>query len=303
MYELNLSQGAVFGDAVFLSIFEDDSPKWHEIRSQGIGGSDVAPICGVSKWTSAYSLWAKKCGLVSDERSENEAMEWGKILEPIIAERFKAKHPELTVHTKVGSWASVERPWQIVNPDGLYQKSDGEWGILEIKTARYEDDWALGVPTYYRTQVQWYLQAFGLKEAIVAVLFGGNKSEEYYVYADEFEQSINLAQVERFMECWKNQTPPDWDGSASTFETVRNMHPDIRDVEVDLGEAGYELMVAAAEYDYANEKFTAAKSKVMSIMGDAKTGVMVDNDGKSVKIATRSSRNGGAPFLKVSKYV
>lgn len=303
MFNIASTPGEVFGDAVFLGRFEDDSAEWHEIRSKGIGGSDVAPICGVSKWSSAYSLWAKKTGLVTDDRTGSEAMRWGKVLEPLIADRFVEAHPDYLLYRDVGSWCHVDRDWQIVNPDGVYQKPDGSYGILEIKTAAYEDDWALGVPAYYRTQVQWYLQAFALKEAIVAVLFRGNKYEEFYVYADEFEQSVNLDRVTEFMECWRTNTPPVWDGSASTFETVRSLHPDIKDVEVEVGEAGVELLVASAEFEYASEKFTAAKSAVMSLMGDAKTAVVVDNDGTRVKVASRQSRKGGQPYLVVSKSV
>lgn len=303
VFSIAAVEGQVFGDAVFLGHFEDSSADWHEIRSQGVGGSDVAAICGVSKWSSAYALWAKKTGRISDDSGESEAMLWGKLLEPVIGAEFVRRHPELDVDLKPGSWASVERPWQIVNPDGIYRKADGSFGVLEIKTAAYEDDWQLGVPKYYRTQVQWYLQAFGFSEARVMVLFRGNKPEEFVVPADEFEQSVNLSMVEEFVKCWRDDVPPAWDGSASTLETVRAQHPEIVDGQVDLGELGVDLLVKSAEFEFAQERLNEVKSQVLNMMGKVRHGVVVNVDGDEVKVATRMSRKGGQPFLVVSKNV
>ena len=50
--------------------------EWLRYRKQGIGGSDVAAIFGISKWNSAIYLWLKKKTLTADDTQENEAMEW-----------------------------------------------------------------------------------------------------------------------------------------------------------------------------------------------------------------------------------
>lgn len=62
--------------------------KWLRYRKQGIGGSDVAAILGISKWNSAISLWLNKTNQTEDDTQENEAMEWGTIMEPVIRNHF-----------------------------------------------------------------------------------------------------------------------------------------------------------------------------------------------------------------------
>ena len=34
-----------------------DREVWHELRRKGIGGSDVAPIAGISRWKSPVEVW------------------------------------------------------------------------------------------------------------------------------------------------------------------------------------------------------------------------------------------------------
>ena len=73
-----------FDSATWLGLFEDRE-EWLEVRKSGIGGSEVAAICGLSKWESAYTLWLRKTGQVEDkDLSGNEAVEWGNRLEPVV---------------------------------------------------------------------------------------------------------------------------------------------------------------------------------------------------------------------------
>ena len=63
--------------------------EWLRWRQKGLGGSDIAPILGISKWSSAIDIWLSKTNQKHDEVVENEAMTWGKILEPVIRDRFR----------------------------------------------------------------------------------------------------------------------------------------------------------------------------------------------------------------------
>ena len=66
-----------FDTAEHLGLFADRE-QWLEVRKGGIGGSEVAAICGLSKWESAYTLWLRKTGRQEDkDLSANEAVEWG----------------------------------------------------------------------------------------------------------------------------------------------------------------------------------------------------------------------------------
>lgn len=279
--------------AVFLAKLENGSKEWLELRKQGIGGSEVATICGFNKWTSPYTLWCQKTGKISGEIEVNEAMEWGNRLESVILDKFEDNHPELKVIRDVGTWRHPDRPFQITNPDAMFQDEDGELGIIEIKTAMYEDDWKDGIPRYYRTQVQWYLQTFNLDKAIVAALFHGNKYREYELRASEFEQQAALERVEEFLNFVETNTEPDLDGSNSTLETIRYQHPEIdQDLAVELGDLGVNYMNAQEAASKATEEANKFKAHVMAAMGKAKKGLIYDQ-----WAVTRTSRGGGSPFL------
>ena len=90
--------------ARFLGKFEADSPEWHAVRNSGVGGSDVGAICGLNKWESALSLWAKKSGLIEAKLELSEPMEWGHLLEPVIIAKFERQHPELEVLYNPGTF-------------------------------------------------------------------------------------------------------------------------------------------------------------------------------------------------------
>lgn len=230
-------------EATHLGTFDSGSAEWHELRNQGIGGSLVGTIAGLNKWESPYTAWAKYTGKISSEIPDNNAMEWGRRLESVVLDKFADEHPELEVIRDVGTWQNIERPYQIANPDAIVSDEHGNLAVVEIKTARFPDDWENGVPLYYLTQVQWYLSCLGIQRAYVAVLIGGSDYREYEIDADNFQQWADIKLVEQFLAAVEIDTAPDWDGSESTYQTVRTMRPDIYDAEVELGDLGELLLV------------------------------------------------------------
>lgn len=279
--------------AYLVGDFESGSPAWHELRKSGIGGSDIAAICNASPWTSPFALWAIKSGRIEDNYVPSEAAEWGTRLEAVVLDKFAEEHPELTIYPSPGTWANKDRPWQLANPDAIYQTADGQWGIVEIKTSRYADDWVDGVPAYYRTQIQWYAQTFDFTApSYCAALFTGSDYREYVLEHDQFEQDTNLQRVEEFRKYLETDTQPDYDGSTSTLDTVRALHPDIEDDGVELGDLGMHYQLAVTEAAQAQAHLNEMKSRVLDAMGNAKRGLLNDT-----LIVTRQSKNGGAPYL------
>jgi putative phage-type endonuclease len=295
---------ATWGDALFIGNFANGSPEWHEARKLGFGGSDISTICGVNPWDSPFSLWAKKTGKLEDDFEGNDATEWGTRLEPVIMDKFFDNHPELWIYRSPGTFRHKDREWQIANPDGIYKNEAGEFGIIEIKTAAYEDDWKqvvngkteYVVPQYYKTQVQWYMQTFGFKHAWVVVLFSGKNYQEIELHADEFEQAVNLERVTQFKEYVDQGLQPDYDGAMSTYQTIRRLHPLIDDTEVELGELGTMLQIAAHEFTMAEAHINEMKSRVLDLMGRAKKGTV---GGKPV--VGRQAKAGGTPYLVIKK--
>lgn len=165
----------------------DSDEEWREFRRLGIGGSDVAPIMGISPYRTALDVWLEKTGRDQGEEPASEAMYWGTVNEAAIARRFAEDHPDLRVSRVNATLVSRELPWAHANLDRMVVGPGGEASVLEVKTASSwkADDWADGVPAYYLTQVTLYLMVTGWRRAHVAVLIGGNDYREYEVARDE----------------------------------------------------------------------------------------------------------------------
>jgi putative phage-type endonuclease len=280
-------------DAVLLGDFANGSQEWHDLRDEpgAIGGSDIAPIAGLSQWESAITKWAKKTKQIPDEITPNMSMRLGTKLEAPILEIFTEEHPELTVF-ETGTWANKEHPWARSNPDGIYQTEDGHFGIVEVKFSR---DYWTAVPQAYRAQVLWYMKVFGIRRAKLVAL-AGSSYQEYDIEWDEFEAQILWDAAVRFREACLEMKMPYWDGSNSTLETIRALSPGITDTEVDLDELGMHYINSVTELDEATAKMTELKARVIQAMDGAKRGLIFGEHWLSLR-----SRAGGAPYLHQEK--
>lgn len=247
--------------------------EWLRYRKQGIGGSDVAAILGISKWNSAISLWLNKTNQTEDDTQENEAMEWGTIMEPVIRNHF-AKVTGKTVVEVHAMLQHPEYPFMLADIDGLTEDEDGNPAILEIKTAsEYKrSEWEDGVPTYYKTQALHYLIVTGVKKAYVAVLIGGNAFRVYEVDADEEIQQMLIAVEKEFWNKVQNMIRPEMDGSDAAKNLLDNIyHGGIED-EIILPDDAVEWVdayfEASVEEDNAKAKKQDAANHIKEFMGD-----------------------------------
>lgn len=242
---------------VLLPKLKHDSPKWHEARRSRLGGSEIAAVLGLSPWTSPFSLWHVKAGLVEPD-GPNRYTEWGQRLEPVVAAKFCEEHPELARHFSQGNaYVSSERPWQAASPDVLlhgatcahYETFCKNTTFCEVKTAARSDAWYDGVPVYYRTQVLWTMDVLGVDRAYLAALVGGSDYREYtFELDDDAEADLKVMRQagEEFMASLAAGTPPDIDDSYGTYQTLRRLHPDIElDTEVEVSRDMAEAFIAA----------------------------------------------------------
>ena len=148
--------------------------EWLRLRQQGIGGSDAAVACGLSRWKSPLMLFLEK---TSEQPKEvnNEYVYWGNVMEPVLRDEF-AKRSGLKTEVCPFMFQCAEYPWMLANIDGIVREQDGSTSLLEIKTANgyAARDWEDGLPAEYYIQVQHYLAVCALSKAYVACLLGGN---------------------------------------------------------------------------------------------------------------------------------
>jgi predicted phage-related endonuclease len=283
------------GNGVLLGDFENGSAEWHELRNQAgvVGGSQVGAICGVSPWESPLARFYKATGQISDEVKPSMSMKLGTALEEPILSIFASEHPEFDVYT-VGTYASKDYEWAHANADGIFMEADGTMGIIEVKFSR--DYWSDGLPLHYRYQVMYYLHIFGFHKAIVVALAGSTYTEIVVEY-DKFEAEAMFAKVLDFHNRVLENRPPDFDGSSSTYEALRQLNPEINpDEKEELGQLGIHLVNAYTDYQAAETHYKEMQSRTLEAMGTAKYGVVDDKI-----LVYRSQRGTGAPYLNWKK--
>jgi putative phage-type endonuclease len=283
--------------AVRVGTFEPGSPEWLAARASGLGGSEIAAVLGLSPWQSRFSLWHRKKGLIGPE-PDNDGMSRGRRLEPVIAEWFADQHPEYQVR-RTGTWVNRARRWQIATPDRLLTKISTR-AALEIKTAADAAEWGEPgtdeIPVCYRAQVIWQLDTLGLRRAHVAVLTGLD-FREYVVEWNRAEAELLRAAGREFLDTVERDERPDIDEHGATYRTVRELHPEIDDVEVEIERALAErYRHAVAEHKAAEQAKQQATAEVLDALGAGRRAVVA---GESIAIRI-PGRAGAAPSLRPS---
>jgi predicted phage-related endonuclease len=276
------------GSAKLLGYFEHASDEWHEAR-KGVAGSLVGTLMGHNPWRSAYTAYYEAIGeLPRDSSGPSMAMKLGTIFEQPIQDLWVEENSDwLTAHN-TGTWASATEPRFKANPDAIIEWVDGSLGVLEIKFSRNPMN---ELPPHYKDQVMWYMHVLGLEKGILVAVANGEMVEHEIDYDPEYANEL-VAKAYEFLECLEHLTPPDWDGSQSTYETVRTLSENIFDGDIELGEL-YPQLIRAKELSEETEKqFTLLKSKVLHLMDGVKVGLYQGD-----KVLSLQARGSGLPFI------
>jgi putative phage-type endonuclease len=292
---MDLFTGKFKNGAIDLGFYESGTPEWHALRKEGIGGSEIGTLLGLNPWSSAVTLWAKRLGLIPDPPLTSFAVKLGNKLEQPILELFADAHPEYEIY-RAGTYRHPKVSYLNANPDAIaVHKDTGEVVVIEVKTSRnYWDK----IPPAYEAQVQHYLDVLGVCRGYLIGLVGMDWVE-HEIAIDDFATATAHLAAQEFWKCLQEGTMPDWDGSTSTYETLRDLHPEITDEEVYI-DGGHNLTLAQRKFDEADKELQKQKNQVMALMGTAKH-AYVEVDGERIKIASRQSKGLGRPYLVVRK--
>jgi predicted phage-related endonuclease len=276
------------GRAKLLGYFEHDSEEWHEAR-KGVAGSLVGTLMGHNPWRSAYTAYYEALGeLPRDSTGPSMAMKLGTIFEQPIQDLWVSENAEwLTAHN-TGTWASVFYPEFKANPDAIIEWADGSLGILEIKFSRNPMN---ELPPHYRDQVMWYMHVLGLKKGILVAVANGEMVEHEIDYDLDYAIQLEIRAI-TFLHKLEIGEAPDWDGSQSTYETVRTLSEHIFDGDIELGELYPQLMRAKELAEETEQQFTLLKSKVLHLMDGVKVGLYQGD-----KVLSLQARGSGLPFI------
>ncbi len=270
---------------------EPGSATWLKWRRESITGSDVSSIVGLNPWKSALTLYYEKTGELL-EREATTRMMLGNYLEAGIAEMFQDLNPNLKVHRDLGTWAKVDAPVYKANPDGVIEDQLGNLSILEIK---HTSQWWNEVPIHYQLQVMWYQYVLGLKNPATLVAVTGGDFREFIVEYDESLVNKSLEAVNLFLGLLNLGVAPDYDGSASTLETMRELSPDLIDDAKELT-CAKDLLAAKQIFDAAESNLNKYKSQALDELQGIKVGLL-----GGVEIVRLAQRGTGKPYLTFTK--
>ncbi len=274
-----------------LGWFEPGTDQWHAARANGIGGSEIAAVLGLSPHESRFSLWHRKKGLLGPVE-ETDVMYWGKKHEPTICQEFTDRHPELELRPSP-TYAAAGHPAEIANPDRLVL--DSEWrtvAIVEAKTSRDDEGWGEEgtdqIPVHYRAQCLWYLMILNVPICHVAVLIGLSDYREYIVKYDPAEAEQMRTAAAEFQRTLAAGERPSIDGHSATYQAIRELPEGLDAVDVEIPTVLRDRFYAAQDAAWAaDDELTACKGLLLDEIGTGQRAVC-----ERARVATRTVRDG-----------
>lgn len=204
------------------------SPEWHELRRQGLGGSDAPIVAGLSRWRSPYDLWCEKTaeGPLPDEPAR-DYLAWGHFMEEPIAAWFNHQAKPLTAQRLPVVLRSRAHPFMQANLDFVVVDEAGAvLGPLEVKNRRYADGWetaddgTVNVPLDVLAQGMHYLGVGGWDRCWFAASLSGAPPVIAEVERTAALLDDLVALEAAFMDQVTRRIAPDVDGTDSTRKAL-----------------------------------------------------------------------------------
>ncbi len=308
--------------------------QWLAIRRQSIGASEAAAACGFSPHLSELELFARKVGMMPDQDlSDVEHVRWGNLLEPaIVAEtcaRLKLRPLDLAEAAEriaqsdqteiVGALEgrqlflrSRPHPHMTATLDGLAVDESGALVSIEAKNTaawRLEDWQDGGSPGHYQIQVIHQLAVAGaVSRGVLAGLVGGNSLKIAPAMKREDAPIAALVDIEReFWERVKANKPPKADGSPSSANALKALHPDddgsTIELPIEMIALHEELSQLQDEVKKADKRADELRVLLREAIGSATYGRLANGQGQySYRTQTRPEHTVPASKFRVLKF-
>lgn len=270
---------------------------WLDVRRTGIGGSDIAAICGLSRYKSPMEVYLDKLGEIPPIE-DNPKMKAGRKLEPVIAEWF-AEETGMKVMKQNSVFQSNEHKFMLANIDrwlpgqnsGLECKNTGEYARADWEGTQ--------APTEYVLQCNHYMAVTGADRWMLAVLVGGWDFQWRVIERDE-ELIRNLITIEH--EFWHNHVlekiPPAFSHQDSDYLKEKYRASEAESW-LDLPEGCYPIMEQLYEAKKAKENALVmeetAKNQIKGIMGNKEKAYWQGE----LKFTWKANKNGVRAFKTI----
>lgn len=239
--------------------------EWLERRREGVTASEIPVLMGLSPYSSPYKLFHQKLGILPAE-DDSDVMEKGRVLEPVIAEKFGKLHPEYAV---IGDgralWRHSDRKWQMATPDRMVHEVvevdgctcgggldgygheprcgwelDRPVAVLECKVDGGSDDWGEPgtdeIPVHYRAQVLWQCRVMGVSRWHAGCFNADRWRARWYTGTIDAAAEADLRLMEDeardFLDRVDSGDPPDVDWRPATLDALKTLHPSVEDTGI-----------------------------------------------------------------------
>lgn len=278
------------------------SPEWAKLAT----ASKVAAMVGLSPWESPFSLWQRMAGRIPWDMGDDDVKTRGHYLEPGVRQWYREHQRIYQTEKNTRTWVNIDRPWQAASPDGILLRRNlnrDPGGLFEAKTDNKGWEWGEEgtgqIPAHYRVQGIWQMDTLGMPFVEYAVLDGSLSFRKYRLEYDADEAHELREQVRAFMDSVEAGHEPDLDDHSATYQALRQLHPDIEDVTVEVDRAiGIEYVEAVESLQSAQARLTEATSRIAAEVGDGRRALL---EPEGIVLATRMSKGKeGTPFLRRS---
>ena len=211
--------------------------EWLGWRRQGIGGSDVAAIIGISPFRTARDIYYDKLGIAAVEEDKGNwvALEMGNLLEDLVAKIFE-RRTGLEIYQIKKMFRHPLYPFMLADVDYFIAMPDGTKAILEIKTTNYnaKDRWWKDgeetVPVYYEVQGRHYMAVMDIDRVFFCCLYGNTEDETIIreIHRDRaYEEEMIFLEREFWADHVQKKIPPPYleDGGVIMESLKRHCGP------------------------------------------------------------------------------
>ena len=280
------------------------TPKWLAARPFSIGSSEAAGACGLSSYTTPLHIYARKTGELA-ETEDNDAMWWGRKLEPIILERWLEKSGRKVLQYPCPMFRRDGFAFQTATPDAILYGGEG----VEIKSTTWRRAGELGAEGTDEAPAEWVLQCqqamavCDLNAMYLVVLIDKDRIWEGRVERNEaLIERITAAEAELWDRIQRRDPPePSWQHDA-TPDLVKALSKAVNDEVVELPVEietlwGRQQELAQQIKSLETER-ELCRSKVAFALGNAGTGV-----GESIQLVRSMVKEAVVPSFVRKGYV
>lgn len=192
-------------------------------RMSGIGGSDLAAICGLSKWSNAVDIFHSKLELQPDIEN-SPLIEWGNRLEPVLREKA-SEILGVEITTPKDLFRSQNHDFMVANLDGWIEN---DRIVCEFKVAdkwiakQFGEEGSDYIPDQYLFQLAHYAVVMNAAKCYLFVLIGGNDFRQY-TYERNPELEEHVIRIEK--NFWENHVMKRIPPEPRTYDEASTLWP------------------------------------------------------------------------------